>query len=801
MRARYISVKTLARYYARRLLVAGSMGVLCAGMFGASAQAKATCPNEGLRTEQPYGQGLSDCRAYELVSPLNKNSNNVSYGQSRASVSESSPALTYVSPGSFSEPKSALLDGRYVSRRTLAGWVTQNVSPPFTAVESELAPPFSQLLFTPDLEKGVLTSEFTPLVENEPEGFVNLYVADTASGTYQTVTTIHPPELQPYKFNASRPQLYSDGTSVDLSHIVFQEKGNLLGSNNQSVARTHIYEWANGTIYLVDEPPAGVNFEAEDEAGAPYDTQVGPADGDEWHSVSADGSRIFFTVGEGEGEEAEGQLYVRENADKPPSPYIAGKCSIPGDACTVMVSDSQREPADPHDHANPIEGDPNGKRPARFWGASADGSRVFFTSRAELTNDANTGLEDNAENLYEYDLQDGALVDLTVDPNPGDQYGAAVLGVVTMSEDGSYVYFVAEGRLAEEENNKAPELDKPNLYVYHEGKVTFIATLEPASFLGSGINEGGQERGGDSEDWRGEQEEHTNIPSTGFGPSEHVVRITASGIRLAFESKRSLTGFDNEPAEAGACENERCREIYLYDATSGKLICISCDRSGARPVGPAKFGGHEEDTEEGGVQPSPFYVSQNLSQGGERLFFESPDALVSQDTNGRLDVYEWEVQGEGSCVEAVGCVFPVSDVSGSFDSRFMDATPSGENVFIATKDQLISEANEDSRINIYDAKVDGGFPVPAVASPCMNADACKPTSSPQPSVFGEPASAEFSGAGNVSPLFVTPKPTVGKRCSKGFTRRRGKCVRTRSRRSRNGRKIRNGGKRKGRNNG
>ena len=42
------------------------------------------------------------------------------------------------------------------------------------------------------------------------------------------------------------------------------------------------------------------------------------------------------------------------------------------------------------------------------------------------------------------------------------------------------------------------------------------------------------------------------------------------------------------------------------------------------------------------------YQSRYLSDGG-RLFFDSPDALVAQDTNNVEDVYEWEpVAGEGT---------------------------------------------------------------------------------------------------------------------------------------------------------
>lgn len=156
---------------------------------------------------------------------------------------------------------------------------------------------------------------------------------------------------------------------------------------------------------------------------------------------------------------------------------------------------------------------------AWYRGASVNGSRVFFTSRVELTNDADTGPEDNAANLYEYDFEkpEGEhLSDLTVDTVDPD--GAGVLGLVTASEDGSYVYFVAEGVLTNGKNSegRGPVAGQPNLYLSRGGVVSFIATLAPrvgggefpglANALGDGY--------GDEEDWLGEE----GGTSYDFGP-------------------------------------------------------------------------------------------------------------------------------------------------------------------------------------------------------------------------------------------------------------------------------------------
>jgi hypothetical protein len=802
------------------------------------------CPNAQARTEQPYGQALPDCRAYELVSPLDKGDLSAEAVDSRASASDESPVVAYVSRGSFSEPggpepQGARKVNRYIARRGADGWSTQSLTPRSTAFESQRVA-FAELLFTPDLSTGLVASEDVPLVENgEAAGYDNLYVANLATSpiSYQTVTNVNPPGLPPDDqgtLDALHP--LPVGVSTDLSHVFFQQGANLTpNAPVEEYERVHVYEWVGGKLSLVDVPPAGTKFKdglrAGAVAGAPGNFDL-PEDGDTWHAVSANGLRVFFTVGEelGGQEPAAGQLYVRENPEQPP--VDGSECAVSGDACTVEVSASQR-----------TEPDPDGPQPAYFRDANAEGTRVFFTSKAELTNDANTGLADSTANLYEYELssvpgEPGNLTDLTVPTEAEDPNGAAVLGLVTAGENAgegnSYVYFVANGVLAHNENANKETAQPGNcrkkeegllsgehtcsLYVAHYSggrwETNFIATLV-----------GGDQEGGsvgplnDETDWAGYEGGTLNFDT---GPGSHTARVTPDGTTLAFESERSLTGYDNEPLEPGAGAEEHkctehgfelrsvnpavpCREVYLYDAVTGKLVCASCDPSGARPTGAAGLGGHEREEGNGFLEPSVYYLPRNLSENGGRLFFQSPDALVSHDDNGQPDVYEWErvggtdsspaeaAKGESSCTSSSstfsassgGCVFPISDVAGDFESRFMDASASGNNVFIASKDQLVPVADADSRANVYDVRVGGGFPVTVSPPVCNNGDSCKSPVSPQPSVFGAPASATFSGPGNPAPAVapLPPKKTTKKtvKCKRGFVKdKKGKCVRKKS---------------------
>jgi hypothetical protein len=732
------------------------------------------CANEQRRAEQPYGLDLPDCRAYEMVSPLDKGDQGVLTSLSRAAVSSEEPAITYTSKGSFGEtsarPAGAFFDNRYVSRRNAAAgrWETQNITPPGETVGGvNDYTPYEQLLFSPDLSQGLVESEFYPLTNESPAGYYNFYTANFAAGSYKLVNTVEPqvpPDTEEYKeYQTGWPTV--GGVSAKFEDVVYNQEH-------------HVYESVDGHVVPVDVAPANATFNDRDNAGAGIAGHQFPA-GE--HVVSENGSRVFFTAGETHSqwenaEESFGQLYVRENPAAP-----SEDCSISGDACTVEISASQRtngngEPdPDPNDPATAE--DPGGVRVAMFWGANKEGTKVFFTSRAELTSEANTGTEDNAANLYEYNVETKKLSDLSEDINPADKAeGAVVLGVVATSEDGAYVYFVAEGDLA-----GAAVSGKPNLYLYHAGSVSFIATLA-ASDLEDwwGGREYKYQPNGrpTSEEELSESKEAQNYASHG-GPIAHKVRVTPDGRHLAFLSEQELTGYDNEQSKPGECEEGKCKEVFAYEAATGRLACASCDPSGARPLGEARFG----------TEGSNYYASRNWSEDGSRLFFQTPDPLVLHDTNGLQDVYEYEN----------GQVFPISDVTGNYESTFLDASANGDDVFIATADRLLP-SDTDTRADVYDARVGGGFPVSVAAAECENADSCKPPAAPQPSIFAPSGSATFAGAGNLTPAIVPPPKKVTKKtvkCKKNFVKnKKGKCVKRPKKKAKRAKKASHGGRTK-----
>jgi len=124
--------------------------------------------------------------------------------------------------------------------------------------------------------------------------------------------------------------------------------------------------------------------------------------------------------------------------------------------------------------------------------------------------------------------------------------------VIGAGEDGSRVYFVADGVVGV---NPGAVPGAPNLYVHEGGVTKLVVVLSP----------------GDSPDWANGSENITGL----------AARVSAGGGWLVFMSDRSLTGYDNRDAVSGHLDEE----VFLYNAVTRRISCVSCDPSGARPVG------------------------------------------------------------------------------------------------------------------------------------------------------------------------------------------------------------------------
>ena len=145
------------------------------------------------------------------------------------------------------------------------------------------------------------------------------------------------------------------------------------------------------------------------------------------------------------------------------------------------------------------------------------------------------------------------------------------------------------------------------------------------------------------------------------------------------------------------------------------------------------------------------HASNVLSADGHRLFFNSNDALVPRDANGAQDVYEWEEEGTGSCSvgdanhfpQNGGCLYLISSGESSYESEFWEASRDGRDVFFTTESSLLPQ--DPGSIDLYDARVGGGYPQPAEKVDCEG-EACQ--SPPPPPLPTRPASGSYQGPGS-----------------------------------------------------
>jgi len=724
---------------------------------------------------------LLDHRSWELVSPPEK------HGALIEPISREGALIQASSDGnSISWAASAPVAGesegnrqpepvQVISTRGSEEWSSKGITTPHNRGEGiEPGEATEYRFFTPDLSLALVQPQIPseplenpPLVPEASEK--TIYRRNDATGQYEPLVTANDVTAAS-KFGG---KLEFAGATSDLKHIVFESEVPLI----MGAVNAGLYEWESGAaLKLVSVLPGPEQTPAAEPT-------LGDQGRDVRGAISSDGSRVFWTNGLGSGSD-EGPLYMRD--------------TVKGETIQVNAAQGVGEPSE--------EERGEGLDQVHFQAASSDGSRVLFTDTWPLTKESNLEPRSSEEvvegqsagrpvDLYEFDLETGKLIDLTLTGRSGEH--ADVLGTLPgISEDGSYVYFIANGVLAPgAEPGNCPRtnpLDRShpeaacNLYASepdpeHPGQreTRLIARLSAE----------------DAADWGGG---NSPLPGDLGGVTSQV---SANGRYLAFMSQHELTGYhnvDSNPEAKGAHDEE----VFLYDASAGRLVCASCDPSGEPPHGvfdteaageglgltvdrPETWRGHwlagsiPGWTLFGLSNPVAEYQSRYLSNSG-RLLFNSADALVPQVTtptreevvNGKPqsvgveNVYEYEPSGEGSCNSESGCVALVSSGSSPHESAFLDASESGNDVFFLTAAKLVAQ-DTDNSLDVYDARVCGTAQTlpclpekPPPPPPCTG-EGCRPPISPQQS-FQPPASSTFSEPGSLAKLQVSPSKTTAK---------------------------------------
>ena len=193
-------------------------------------------------------------------------------------------------------------------------------------------------------------------------------------------------------------------------------------------------------------------------------------------------------------------------------------------------------------------------------------------------------------------------------------------------------------------------------------------------------------------------------------------RFSKDGRTLVLTSEAPLRAQSDHPAGQV--------EIYRYTESDDALACISCPPESVTPRGLAVFSsnGFAATSNSAGslyaVEPT-----RGMSDDGKRVFFHTTSPLVGADHNAAADVYEWR---EGSGLRMLS-----SGRAGATNAYIVDNDATGDNVFFVTGDGLVPQ-DTDGLYDLYDARVDGGFPEPQPSLSCSG-EGCRGSASSPPS--------------------------------------------------------------------
>jgi hypothetical protein len=715
----------------------------------------APCTNAGM----PGADRLPKCRAWEMVSPADKNGGGVAPASTRTRPAADGEAVSYASLSLFGDVAGSSVNGAdYVAQRDASGWTTHKITPvqypPLSAAQESS---FYVGEFTPDLSKGIFLG-LSPAVSGtfNSDQVPNLYRREDLlappPGNFQLLTDS--PEPLPARPPFARFGLSFGAASEDLGTVAFDSTYHLTADASGTGVKA--YQWredapGNGVSLvgvLPDGTPAGSSVIGR-RMTDPSDQPVLEADLGRY-AVSRDGSRIVFTADPVDGgtdiHGSEGTLYLREDSSQTLPINNSERTDCAGDPS--CGGDGEPDPAP----------DPNGAAPAMFLYGTPDLSKVYFrTGEALVDGDLNNAVDGY---VWEPEKPAGERLSLVVPNQPGGP-DDVVLSIAATSSDGAYVYFSSRRRdlapgvppanepPASTQNGSKPPLKV--LYVSHEGDIRYVGM--DSLYVSN-------ETGGE---W--------NDRAEGAGGGRKAIRVSADGRFALFQSKsRTLAeslGLDNDHCRMehiGETSIITCHELFLYDYKADETVCVSCP-AGVAPNEWDLFPGTPFSIENAEGSGTPFFQSSHriralLDDG--TLFFSSPYRLVPADTNGRYDAYEWDPD--------TGEHHLLSSGQSRYDSYFMDADADGTDVFFTTRERLV-RSDRDDNVDLYDARVGGGIAAQnqAPEAACVEDD-CQGLPA-APAGFNQPGSATHSGPGNAH------KPRGAKKCAKKKGKARKRCLR------------------------
>jgi hypothetical protein len=656
------------------------------------------CPNSTVR-QQTGSNSLPDCRAYELVTPEDQGITIIYTANFPFSPTATSPSRlvfggAWGSIDGVGEPMNWNGD-KYVATRTALGWKTKYVGLPSSEAPSSGSPPWTvssgsqiepdkwgtDVLATPSLSAIVdWNGGYYPCTPNFCQGYGNGEGYKSSNAPYVwNSTTGRQIDRWPTNVGAiPGGETFKGRTaaSADLNHFVFTS--DIPFTTDGQPGDMYDNETGDGSLEV-----ASLDANAERIPAAPVE-------------LSADGSHVLMTVGGGrqpgysyEKTSGPGELYMRVDG-----------------AITYEIAPGSA---------------------VRYLDMTPDGKKVYFTSSVDLTDDNSD--TDTSRDIYMWTEAGGGqltLVSKGNDPTTGNTDACSASWIekcnveainfqsytIAAGGAGGNPYsdnFVAEGAgdiyfLSPEQLHGANGfVGMENLYVYRNGKLQFVTSLDPASKACT------------------ENQGELNCSDNSVARME----VTPDDGHMAFLTGSQVTAYDN----AGHSE------LYVYTPATDEMICASCLPSGESPD----------------FDVTTSHNGRFLTNDG-RTFFETQDPLVPQDTNAAKDVYEY-VEGRPQLITSGTA--PANEVFGvgSIGTKpgLVGVSADGTDVYFATYDVLVGQDRNGEALKIYDARSGGGFNFPAPVPPCVAADECHGPSSSPPATPATGTTSDLGVSGNLQP--------------------------------------------------
>lgn len=695
VKASHATVEAAARLggVGGRLLL-GAMAVACASLAVCTGAPNAGAVATAGQPPLAGPTGLPDGRLFEQVSPTKKHGNyfypTIKFGL----ASTDGDAVVYPMSGPVGEEASSGLLTEFASKRTPGrGWQTTSTTPRPTASEVNVFDGPLTMVPSADFTRFAFTSltSFVPddIATPQLTSGVNVFVS---YGPFAEPAWAGRPRISepiPRVGHVGWSYYSIAGASPSLETVYFRVNGTLVPEDasrqphaDNGVEPEGFYEWHAGVLVSAGAlPDGGFSPFGSLPAAVAGQPKEGPQQANSIdNQTSEDGTRAFFVSPDPKASTVTDGACAGSPSSctsEPPELYLR-KPAPSGEKTSVLVSVSQLPGKEGEAAPSGVRRMPLSPVSQATGGsyiyATPDGSHAFFASQDQLTSAA----PPNSElKLYDYETASGQLTYL-----PG-----VTPPLVQVSRDGSELLFV--------ERTSSSELK-----LWRSGP------------------------GGGS----------VSVVAEGGGTNVDQAHMSEDGSVIVFRANAATVS-------GGTFNSGGYEQVYRYDVTSNVLSCLSCPPEGIVPAGNARmsYNSNGEENKNGSLAaPATTMETRTMAADGSRVFFDTPAALVPQDTNGVRDVYEWEN----------GTVYLISSGSSPQESFYLDNDRAGENVFFATSSGLVT-GDTDEAYDVYDARIPRrGDNPPPEAVPCKGSVCQGPPSVPQ--LLGEPASEAFDGTGNVT---------------------------------------------------